>query len=585
MDKEQKLQLKKIVKNPAVSWIFGVSGKLKLGVLLLVLLNSAISISAVAFALVLREAIDGAVSGNKMVFLKFVIILGLIMVGQIAARGVIRFLDEYVRSGMENVIKTRLYETILSRKYSAITAFHTGELLNRITNDAVVVADGFVQIIPGIIAMLVKLAGAAAVLFVLDYRFSVIFFAGGGLVLIFTTLFRRVMKKLHKDVQAADGVLRSYLSENLGSLMVLKTFGAERKSIDTSKQYMDKHRFMRMKRNKFSNICNVGFGLVMNGGYIFGLCWCSFGILHGSITYGTLSAVLQLVDQLWAPLANMTGYLPKFYGMLSSAERCMELETLEEEHVESQFSRDYCRELYKDMTSIECKNITFRYEDDIILENADISIGKGELITIMGNSGAGKSTLLKLLLAIYEPEKGTLEIKTEKESYALTEKYRKMFAYVPQGNFLMSGNVTSAIASLDDTSADVDMDKVKAVAHIACADTFVEKLEHGYDTLIGERGMGISEGQAQRLAIARALYTDAPVLLLDEATSALDEQIEKKVLKNIRELTDKTVIIVSHRKAVLEVCDRCVVLEDKHFEYWRVSYRASCKCCGWQAGA
>lgn len=566
MDKEQKLQLKKIVKNPAMSWIFGVSGKLKLGVLLLVLLNSAISISAVAFALVLREAIDGAVSGNKMVFLKFVIILGLIMVGQIAARGVIRFLDEYVRSGMENVIKTRLYETILSRKYSAITAFHTGELLNRITNDAVVVADGFVQIIPGIIAMLVKLAGAAAVLFVLDYRFSVIFFAGGGLVLIFTTLFRRVMKKLHKDVQAADGVLRSYLSENLGSLMVLKTFGAERKSIDTSKQYMDKHRFMRMKRNRFSNICNVGFGLVMNGGYIFGLCWCSFGILHGSITYGTLSAVLQLVDQLWAPLANMTGYLPKFYGMLSSAERCMELETLEEEHVESQFSRDYCRELYKDITAIECKNITFRYEDDIILENADISIGKGELITIMGNSGAGKSTLLKLLLAIYEPEKGTLEIKTEKESYALTEKYRKMFAYVPQGNFLMSGNVTSAIASLDDTSADVDMDKVKAVAHIACADTFVEKLEHGYDTLIGERGMGISEGQAQRLAIARALYTDAPVLLLDEATSALDEQIEKKVLKNIRELTDKTVIIVSHRKAVLEVCDRCVVLEDKHFE-------------------
>ncbi len=566
MDKEQKLQLKKIVKNPAMSWIFGVSGKLKLGVLLLVLLNSAISISAVAFALVLREAIDGAVSGNKMVLLKFVIILGFIMVGQIAARGVIRFLDEYVRSGMENVIKTRLYETILSRKYSAITAFHTGELLNRITNDAVVVADGFVQIIPGIIAMLVKLVGAAAVLFVLDYRFSVIFFAGGGIVLVFTTLFRRVMKRLHKDVQAADGVLRSYLSENLGSLMVLKTFGAERKSIDTSKQYMDKHRFMRMKRNRFSNICNVGFGLVMNGGYIFGLCWCSFGILHGSITYGTLSAVLQLVDQLWAPLANMTGYLPKFYGMLSSAERCMELETLEEEHVESQFSRDYCRELYKDMTVIECKNITFRYEDDIILENADISIGKGELITIMGNSGAGKSTLLKLLLAIYEPEKGTLEIKTEKESYALTEKYRKMFAYVPQGNFLMSGNITSAIASLDDTSADVDMDKVKAVAHIACADTFVEKLEHGYDTLIGERGMGISEGQAQRLAIARALYTDAPVLLLDEATSALDEQIEKKVLKNIRELTDKTVIIVSHRKAVLEVCDRCVVLEDKHFE-------------------
>lgn len=566
MDKKKEQSIKKILNNPALGWIIGVSGKLKFGVFLLVLLNSAISVSAVAFALVLRETIDGAVAGDRQVFLRYVLILALIMLGQIAARGVIRFLDEYMRSGMENVIKTRLYETILSRKYSAITAFHTGELLNRITNDAVVVADGFVQIIPGIIAMLVKLVGAAAVLFVMDYRFSVIFFAGGGIVLVFTTLFRRVMKRLHKDVQAADGVLRSYLSENLGSLMVLKTFGAERKSIETAKNYMDSHRFMRMKRNKFSNICNTGFALVMNGGYIFGLCWCSFGILHGSITYGTLSAVLQLIDQLWAPLANMTGYLPKFYGMLSSAERCMELESLEKEHVESQYDRSHCRSIYEDMSSIECSNITFRYEDDIVLENASLSIGKGELITIMGNSGAGKSTLLKLLLSIYEPEKGSLSIVTSGGSYDLSEKYRKMFAYVPQGNYLMSGNVTGAIASLDDEHESVDMDKVKKAAHIACADTFVEQLEHGYDTLIGERGMGISEGQAQRLAIARALYTDSPVLLLDEATSALDEQIEKRVLKNIRELTDKTVIIVSHRKAVLEVCDRCVVLEDKHFE-------------------
>lgn len=566
MDKDNKPQLKMMFKNPALSWIFGVSGRLKFGMFFLVLLNSAISLSAVAFALVLREAIDGAVAGRKIEFLKWAGVLALIMLAQVAARAVIRFLEEYVRSGMENVIKTRLYETILSRKYSSITAFHTGELLNRITNDAVVVADGFVQIIPGIIAMLVKLIGAAVVLFVLDYRFSVIFFAGGALVLVFTTLFRRVMKKLHKDVQAADGVLRSYLSENLGSLMVLKTFGAEKKSIAASKQYMDIHKSMRMKRNKFSNICNIGFGLVMNGGYIFGLCWCSFGILYGRITYGTLSAVLQLVDQLWTPLANMTGYLPKFYAMLSSAERCMELEALEEEHVENQYDREFCRKMYDDMSAIECRNITFRYEDDVVLENADLSVKKGELVTIMGNSGAGKSTLLKLLLSIYEPEKGSLEFVTGHGRIAVTEEYRKMFAYVPQGNFLMSGNVTDAIASLDDTAAAVDMDKVKRAAHIACADTFIQELEHGYDTLIGERGMGISEGQAQRLAIARALYTDSPVLLLDEATSALDERSEKRVLKNIRELTDKTVIVVSHRKAVLDVCDRCVVLEDKHFE-------------------
>lgn len=556
----------KSLKNPTLGWIFGVSRNLKYGMLLLVLLNSAISVSAVVFALVLREAIDGAVAGNRECFLHYALILGLIIAAQIAVRAVIRYMDEYVRANMENRLKCRVYKTILSRQYDRITAFHTGELQNRMTNDAVVVADGFAQIIPGITAMLVKLVGAAAVLFVLDYRFSVIFFVGGAVVLVFTTLFRRIMKKLHGRVQSADGELRSYLQENLTSLMVLKTFGAEDKSITASKEYMAQHKKARMKRNTFSNLCNIGFAIVMNGGYIFGLLWCGLGILAGNITYGTLSAVLQLVNQIQQPLANMTGYLPKYYGMLSSAERLMELEELPEEVIEDKYDRNFCRTFYEKLESIVCENVTFAYENDIVLYNASLSVNKGELLAVMGNSGAGKSTLLKLLLAMYVPENGKIYFKSSDGAYPVTEAYRRMFAYVPQGNFLMSGTVTNAIVFLDERENDIDMNRVRAAAHIACADTFIEKLENGYDTFIGERGMGLSEGQAQRLAIARALYTDAPVLIFDEATSALDEATEKEVLKNIRELTDKTVIIVSHRKAVLDVCDRCVVLEDKHFE-------------------
>lgn len=559
-------KMQKVHKNPALKWIFGVSEKLKYQLLLLVLLNSLISVSVVMFAVVLKDTVDAAVTGAKIAFFRYVFLLGVLVFVQIAFKAVIRRMDEYVRADMENRLKCRTYKTILSRKYDSITSFHTGELLNRMTNDVVVVADGFAQIIPGIIAMLVKMLGAAVVLFLLDYRFAVIYSAGGAVLLMFTAMFRKVMKRLHKDVQAADGVVRSHLQENLGSLMVLKTFGVENKSLLASEEYMEKHKQVRMKKNMFSNLCNIGFGLVMNGGYLFGLVWCGCGILFGNITLGTLSAVLQLVDQLQQPFANITGYLPKFYGMLSSAERLMELEALDEEIIEDKKDKVFCYEFYRSMERLVCDKIDFAYEGNQVFKNAEFTIDKGEFVAVMGSSGAGKSTLLKLLLAMYMPDSGQLYFEGAGNQYPVTDSYRGMFAYVPQGNFLMSGTIRDAIVFLDDNGSNIDIERVYNAAHIACVDTFAEKLEKGYDTVIGERGLGISEGQAQRIAIARALYTDAPVLLFDEATSALDESTEKQVLKNIRELTDKTLIIVTHRKAVLELCDRCVVLEDKHFE-------------------
>ncbi len=557
---------KKLHKNSSLKWIFHVSGKLNYQLLLLICLNSLISVSIVVFAMVLKDTVDAAVNGLKTQFFQYALGLGAVVLAQIAVKAVIRYMDEYVRANMENRLKSRTYKAILSRKYNSITSFHTGELLNRMTNDVVVVAEGFAQIIPGITAMLVKMLCGAVALFFLDYRFAVIYFVGGTVLLVCTALFRKILKRLHREVQTADGVVRSYLQENLGSLMVIKAFGVENKSLSGSKEHMEKHRQIRMKKNMFFNICNIGFGLVMNGGYLFGLIWCGFGILYGNITFGTLSAVLQLVDQLQQPFASMTGYLPRFYGMLSSAERLMELEELDEEVTEEKKDKDFCRTFYSSMERIVCREISFAYNGSMVLENASLTINKGEFVAVMGSSGAGKSTLLKLLLAMYVPNSGQLYFERGGSSrYPITDAYRRMFAYVPQGNFLMSGSIADAIAFLDDTAEDINMERVENVAHIACVDTFVEKLDNGYDTVIGERGLGISEGQAQRIAIARALYTEAPVLLLDEATSALDEETEKQVLKNVRDLTDKTLIIVTHRKAVLHMCDRCVVLEDKHF--------------------
>ncbi len=433
------------------------------------------------------------------------------------------------------------------------------------TNDTVVVADGVTSIFSGAAAMTVKLVGAAAILLMLDTRFALVFLLGGGLLLLVTVGFRKIMKRLHKRVQEADGKVRSYLQETVENLLVLKSFGGEETAEKKSQQCMAHHKKERLARNAFSNFCNLGFGAVMQGGYLFGLVWCGFGILHGTITYGTLTAVLSLVGQIQTPIANMTGYLPRFYAMLASAERLMELEALPEDQKGQPLSIAERNRLYEQMDSLDLEGINFSYPktEEEVFSNAELSIAKGDFIAVTGESGIGKSTLLKLLLAVYEPKQGSMKFVCRDGAVCSVEPAtRPMFAYVPQGNFLMSGSIRDSVTFGKDDH-DSDTDRMEAVCRIACADAFIRELPHGYDSMLGEKGAGLSEGQLQRLAIARAIYSDAPILLLDECTSALDEQTEKCLLTNLRELTDKTVIIVTHRPAALAVCNKVVHAEEK----------------------
>ena len=324
-----------------------------------------------------------------------------------------------------------------------------------------------------------------------------------------------------------------------------------------------------MRKNRFSNLCNVGFGAAMNGMYLLGVGWCGYGILMGTITFGTLTAITQLISQIQAPFANISGYLPRYYAMQASAERLMEVESFERGMKDSLPLKEITSFYEKELAAFGLQDADFVYypaaesmlnisKDNmpVVLNGITLEIRKGEYVGFTGQSGCGKSTVLKLLTCVYQPDGGERYYQDEVGCRnSLTSAYRRLFAYVPQGNALMSGTIREVV-SFADGEFSHDEERLWSALCIACADGFVKELDFGADTLLGERGTGLSEGQMQRLAIARAVFSGSPVLLLDEATSALDEDTEKQLLKNLRRLTDKTVITVTHRPAVLSICDR-----------------------------
>lgn len=518
--------------------------------------------SSVVYALLLRRLIDEAVNGRKENFLFLLGMLILLVIAQIALRTFIRHTSEAARSRYENLLKSHLFSQVLCNDYAAVNKVHSGEWMNRLTSDTVVAANGMADILPEAGGMLVKLLGAIAALIIMEPRFMLLMLPAGGACLLMTYLLRRAMKRMHKDVQERDGNLRSFLQESIGSMLVVRSFSAEEQTVAQADNLMEGHRNARMTRNRFANICNVGFLIGMNGMMLFGVAYCAFGILGGTITYGTLTAVIQLVGQIQSPLANITGYLPQFYSMVASAERLMEIEKAADHAQTPSLSAAEIASFYQqEMQGISMQIQEFTYQNNAqsrpcVLRDVDLHIGKGEFIALTGDSGCGKSTLLKLLLCLYSLEHGERVLETEKRgTIPLTAAYHRLFAYVPQGNHLMSGTIREIIAFADKSRVNDEAAITKAL-QIACAEEFVSGLPQGTDTLLGERGAGLSEGQMQRLAIARAIFADCPILLLDEATSALDEETEKTVLRNLREMTEKTVLIVTHRPAALAVCDR-----------------------------
>ena len=538
-----------------LEWILSVLGKKKIYVIYLALIQIIMGMSNVGYAFFFRGMIDTASASDYASFQRYSIYLVLLLILQVSLAAVTRFLKEYSHSTFENQFKTKLYTSLLSKNYAQVSSFHSGEWMNRLTSDTKIIAEDAVDIVPGVTGMITRMAGALISLVILVPAITYILIPGAGLMVIVTLLFRKHLKVLHKQIQESDGKLRIFLQESLENILVVHSFAKENNMAAQSEIYMEDHKKARMKRNHFANFSNIGFGAVMQGSYILGAIYCAYCIFNHTMTFGTLVAVLQLISQIQNPVANITGYVPKYYAMVASSERLMEVESFKDDIPSDSMK---VHDFYDtSLESIEYQDVSFGYDKKYILEHFNLEIHKGEFIAFTGPSGCGKSTALKLLMSLYSIDEGKITIN---QSIELDSSWRSLFAYVPQRNQFMSGTIKDSISFY---SEEIDEKRINQALEIACAKEFVDTLDDGINTILGEKGSGLSEGQIQRLAIARAIYASNPILLLDESTSSLDEDTEYRLLENIRNMTDKTVIIITHRKAALEFVDRVVEFEVK----------------------
>jgi ABC-type multidrug transport system fused ATPase/permease subunit len=359
-------------------------------------------------------------------------------------------------------------------------------------------------------------------------------------------------------VQSSDGVIRSFIQECIENLVVIKSFANNKNSERKLYEKQQAAFKIKLKRNTISNIASTGVYIVFTASYYAALVWGAFQIGVGAISFGTLTAFLQIIEQIKAPMKNISGLIPQFYSMLASAERIMELEELDDETIAPQPKS--AAEIYDEMEAIVAEGLTFAYNNENVLEGADMCVGKGEIVAVAGPSGIGKSTIMKLMLGLIEPDEGELYIKTKSGKAAVDSGMRKLFAYVPQGNMILSGTIRENIAFCNNEASS---DDVMRAAKAAMIWDFISALPNGMETVIGERGLGLSEGQIQRIALARAFLSGAPVLLLDEATSALDEATEKGLLENLKKMNDRTCIFISHKQRTIRNCDKIFYIKNK----------------------
>ncbi len=550
---EEKLKDVKTIK-----WIFKKTKSQNFNFILLNFFNIIYSMLSVYLIFVSKHVIDAAVSGSISELRKYIFQLITISLTEVGLRAMIASVDAVTRAKLELNFKQDVLQTILKRNYEKIVKFHSGELMTRVVSDVNIVIETLVSLIPDMLSMVARLICAVVLLFRISKEFVWILLIGGVILFVVVNLFKPYLKKVHQKMQEASGNVRLFFHEVFENLIVIKIFGAEDVILRKSTELQEKRYNIQMKRRSLSIASGTGFNIIFQVSYLYTLIWSSYHLYLKNITVGGLTSIVQLISQIQAPIIGLSRTFQNIFGMIGSAERIIELENMEEDKVEKEIERDV---LYENLKSIIVKNIEFTYKNKKIFKEANLCVKKGEIVAIYGESGIGKSTLLKLILGIIEKDGGQIyfELEDGKQQLIGTDT-RNMFAYVPQGKFILSGTIRENVTFVNPKVSEKDLEEALIVSD---CQKFMKELPDGLETRIGERGSGLSEGQLQRLALARAIVSQAPILILDEITSSLDRKTEEKVLSHIKNLQNRTCLIVTHRNSISEICDKEFVVENQ----------------------
>ncbi len=525
-------------------------------IILIMLIGLTETVASLIMVQISKSIIDNATFGNG--FVRLMVVYIVLMFGLQALSVVNTLVSTMLTERFSFGIRKQIYEKIINSHWMDVKKYHTGDLMTRLTSDAGNIADGIITTIPSIIQLGIELLLVFFTLFYYSPLLAVFALAMAPVAALSSWWLGRKLKKLQVKVQESEAAYRSFLQESLANLLIVKAFANEEYSTERLTGLREERFFWVYKRTKLGTASSTVMSLAFQLGYIVAFCYGALQISRKAITYGTMSVFLTLVNRVQSPVLGLAQQIPKVVSILASAGRVMELQNIPLEEKQS-------RQMDAERVGVELKDMTFGYTAETVLENVNLKIAPGEFVAIIGESGIGKTTLIRVIMSFMSNIRGSVTFYNEKgETEKANASTRKFISYVPQGNTLFSGTVCENIrmGKLDATE-----EEIHEALKLASAYDFVMELPKGLDTVIGERGHGLSEGQAQRIAIARAFLRKAPFLILDEATSALDEKTELSVLQGLKALSPRpTCLIITHRKSILQYCDREIQIEEKQIK-------------------
>lgn len=515
-----------------------------------------------AFVWVCKHAVDVATREASGHLLHVLLLMPLVIILELSTNALHSWIAQMRDVRLNNLLKQKLFRHLLDSQWKGIERYHTGDIVNRIEGDVSAVVTFVTDSLPGIFVLLFQLAGSFFILWYLDPALAWVVLLVLPFFLLFTRLYARRMHRITHDVRSCDSVIQSQIQESVLHRAVIKTLEQSDATLGRLRQVMgtlEHHITRRARLSVISQVCvSGGFAF----GYILTFSWGVYQISRGIIGYGTMVAFLQLANRVQRPIADISRMLPGLVRSFTSAERLMDLQTLPLEELSPSPS-------FSGPLDIKLCDVSFAYPSaqesqesfrTFVFQHLTYTFPSSSITAILGETGVGKTTLIRMLLALIRPDSGKVLLSDGQHCQPLDAATRCYFTYVPQGNTLLSGTIRSNLLMGSPVATEEAMYEA---LHCAAAD-FVASLPEGLDTPCGESGGGLSEGQAQRIAIARALLRPAPILLLDEATSALDPQTEQQVLDNLANRRgQQTVILVTHRQAAAERCAQVLDLGRK----------------------
>lgn len=519
-------------------------------------LNAVIGLLGVVVSLssvwAVQHAIDVAshyVQGDIVVAVAF---MGLLILCSFGLNIASVWVSNLLGIKAQNRMQQQLLDRILRSEWHGRESRHSGDVLNRLEIDVTNVVNFLTEIIPGALSTLAMFLGAFCYLLLMDWRLAILIVIMIPVFVLLSKIYIRQMRRLTSQVRSSDSKVQSVLQETIQNRMLIKTLEGDVAAVDRLEDTQSELRSRVVKRTKFSVFSNLVLNLGFSCGYLLAFAWAAFRLSANTLSFGGMTAFLQLVNRIQNPARQLTRLVPSFVSVFTAAERLMELEEdpLEEQGKPIELGRP---------CGIRFKEVSYFYDrkDGNVIDNLSFDFPPGSCTAVLGETGSGKTTLIRMMLALLRPRQGKVEIYDDKENLELTPRFRANFVYVPQGNTLLSGTIRENLLLGKMTATTEEMEEA---LRKSCAE-FVFDLPNGLDTQCSEKGGGLSEGQAQRISIARSLLRNRSVMLFDEATSALDPETERRLLENLLKNKNKTVIFITHRPALIPYCDRILELK------------------------